>query len=112
MICDHCKHFSAGIPESRSHPGDSPDCSHPKLFALMSNNMKRGAIRNCKGFESKRQITYRQVQHLKASHPLMRAFMAQEEHQDQCLAAAGNMPPQHDVEGSLAEFDRYIAGDR
>jgi hypothetical protein len=52
--CTNCKHFSAGIPESRSHPADPADCGHPKYYALLSANRYFPFTRGCKHWESRK----------------------------------------------------------
>jgi hypothetical protein len=51
VSCKNCKHFHAGIGESRSHPADPADCGHPKYFALLSSNPAFPFAHGCKFWE-------------------------------------------------------------
>jgi hypothetical protein len=51
--CPNCKHYCAGIPESRSHPADSPDCGQKKYGALLTANKAFPFAHGCKFWEVK-----------------------------------------------------------
>lgn len=106
-ICIYCKHFSPGWRASRFDPGEADDCGHAKLSRLMSHNMRRGVIKKCKGFQEKYPINYRDIQDLPKEDGKARAFDAilrREEPMEEVWTGWD--------EGSMGEFNRFIAADR
>jgi hypothetical protein len=51
-LCALCKHYSRGTADSRTHPGDAPECMHPKRGALLTNTLRRAIIKRCVSFSS------------------------------------------------------------
>lgn len=52
-LCESCQFFSRGCGDSRSHPGEPDECVHPRHYALLTQVMRRAAIRNCRFHEPK-----------------------------------------------------------
>jgi hypothetical protein len=56
-------------------------------------------------------IKYSQIEHLPENHPLVIAFMKEQDALDEALAAAGPTATIYD-DHTLEYFDRFVAGDR
>jgi len=107
--CQRCSHYFPATPDGRTSPGDQAECGAPMGGNLRTWTMNhRGPITRCRAFAPRYlgAVGVKDVLELAEDHA-WRVWFAHEVDITMGIPVASVGP-----EGSLSNFDRFIAGDR